>query len=346
MAFYKYPKTGSFPDCVSNIRRIWSYGGRDENGEPIILDSPELPKVKFVKTIKLHGTNAGVSLDRKGRLMVQSRNRVLSMDHDNAGLYKFVMSRKEIFLDYLKPWLEKDSDAEAVVLYGEFAGANIQSKVALTEIPKHFFPFGLAFAYRKENPEDPENPFEMFFVGTTELLDNPENQIRNIHTFSCEEIEVDFANPEAAQKALLEEVDSIDKVCPVGKAFGVEGHGEGVVCVGFIHGKRHTFKVKGEAHSTSKVRTMKDVDLTAYKKAQELAESLVSDRRYEQGIEYLQEMELPLDKSSTGEFVKWVCKDVLKEESLVLEKAEFEWKQLSSLISKSAASWYLKKIFN
>lgn len=332
--FYAYPSTKGFPEIVANIKRQSSFAGFDPEGNPIYLQDYNCPTIKFKQTIKLHGTNAGVSLERSGKLSVQSRNRLLSLESDNAGFYAFVMIREDLFRSYLQNLLDQNEDKDAVVLFGEYAGSNIQKGVALTQIEKTFFPFAVAFV-KDEQLEFVENP---------ELLDSKERNVYSIDNFEHKEIDIDFNNPEVYQNQLVEEVDKIDKVCPVGKYFGVEGHGEGVVLVGYHNGQRLSFKVKGDAHSTSKVRTLKDVDIVAYKQIEEFGKSLISERRLEQGIEYLKEMNIPLTIKSTGDFIKWINQDIIKEEQLVLEKSGYDWKKVQGITSKVAVSWFKQKL--
>lgn len=338
MAFYKYPSTNGFPDVVSTVIRQVSYRGKDDNGNPIYAREYELPKIKFHKTVKLHGTNAGVSLTKDGKFCVQSRNRELQLTSDNAGFYAFINQRLEVIKDYLQAQLDKHADADAIVLFGEFAGGNIQKGVALINIPKTFFPFGLAIS--KGSPDNVE------FIEGADLLNVPDLNIRSIESFGYEDIVIDFGQANVHQEQLIKEVDEIDKQCPVGKALGVEGHGEGVVCVGYYNGTRLAFKVKGESHSTSKVRTLKDVDMVAYKEIEAFSKSLVLERRLEQGIEYLKEMGIPLDMTSTGQYIKWVNEDILKEEQLVLQKSGYEWKKIQAVTCKIAAAYYKNFVLN
>lgn len=61
---------------------------------------------------KLDGTNCGVMLDKEGNVKVNSRNRVLSLDFDNAGSYAYVLGNEKF-----KKYLEKHPTH---YLYGEF----------------------------------------------------------------------------------------------------------------------------------------------------------------------------------------------------------------------------------
>ena len=45
-------------------------------------------------------------------------------------------------------------------------------------------------------------------------------------------------------------------------------------------------------------------------------EYAVTEVRLDQGITYLEEMNIPIKPENTGKYINWVVKDVLKEESL------------------------------
>lgn len=62
---------------------------------------------------KLDGTNASVWIDAEGNLKAGSRNRVLSVDNDNAGFNKWVLENEDLF----RPFFEENPDC---ILYGEW----------------------------------------------------------------------------------------------------------------------------------------------------------------------------------------------------------------------------------
>ena len=93
----KFPSIEQFRTVVSNVNRHFNFVGLDENGDAIY--DPTLPKpvITFKGTVKLHGTNAGVSFNNIGRLWAQSRENIITVEKDNAGFAFFVESNKEIF---------------------------------------------------------------------------------------------------------------------------------------------------------------------------------------------------------------------------------------------------------
>lgn len=336
--FFKYPSTPQLKDVVSELHRKASYGGVDEAGQPIKIHNYTLPTVNFHATVKLHGTNAGVSLHRNGELYVQSRNRELTLGNDNAGFYAYVAKPEHtaVFKDYLQNILnDLPEEFDAVVLYGEWAGENIQPGVAIQQVKKSFFSFDLAFVTNAGKEDQ-----KIEFVEQIELLHEPSINVYSLHKFPTYQFEIDFNSPEQAQNEIVKLVEQVENECPVAKEFGHSGIGEGVVLRATINNQRVIFKAKGEKHSTSKVRTLKDVDLVAKQAIDKLASDLVSERRYEQGIEYLKEMEHPLSERSTGIFINWILEDVKKEEHDVIVQSGHEFKAIQRSISHNARKWF------
>ena len=58
----KFPKIEQYRNVVSAINRSYSYVGLDENGDAIYDQLKPKPTIKFKGTVKLHGTNAGISI--------------------------------------------------------------------------------------------------------------------------------------------------------------------------------------------------------------------------------------------------------------------------------------------
>lgn len=340
--FYKYPKTAHFNDVVAEMNRKASFGGLDENGEPIVLTGYTLPTVTFTSTIKIHGTNAGVALTKAtNKLSFQSRNRELDLGNDNAGFCSWGMQPtiKEVFEQYLTTVQSNHPDYDAVAVFGEWAGANIQPTVAVTNLPKSFFTFEV-FGINLTKDKDGNDAQELTPILDVPALHHPEHNIHSVAEFEMREWVVDFNQPEQVQNDMVAYTLEVEQECPVAKAFGFSGVGEGIVCRAMVNGKRICFKVKGEKHSTSKVRVLKDVDTVAIQAIRQLAQDLVTERRYEQGIEYLKEMGLPVSQQSTGEFIKWVNNDVLAEEQETIAKSGYEFKAIARYLSQNSKHWF------
>ena len=204
----KYPSIEQFRNVIRTVKSNHDYKGKDEEGKAIYKHTENYPTLKFKGTVKLHGTNAGI-VNYGDRIEFQSRERVLSLNEDNAG-FMTAMSVKN--LDFL---FEKFKPTEYVAIYGEWCGGNVQKGVAINGLEKMFVIFGVMVD---------DNWVDL----PTDLHKN-EIGIYNILQFPTYEIDIDFNNPETIQNKLIEMTISVEDECPVGKYFGVSGIGEGIV---------------------------------------------------------------------------------------------------------------------
>ena len=104
------------------------------------------------------------------------------------------------------------------------------------------------------------------------------------------------------------------------------------------------FKSKGTKHSVSKIKTLNAVDVEVMAGIQEFVESVVTENRLEQGLGYLTEMGIDINPKTTGEFLRWVVTDVLKEETDTIVVNQFDMKKVKSAVVSKARVWYLNKV--
>jgi hypothetical protein len=340
----KFPSIEQFRNVIRHVQQNTRYAGRDENGDAIYDASKPLPTLKFRGTVKLHGTNAGIVYDcLNDEIAYQSRERELSLTSDNAGFMLFMSQHDEIVKDIAKQAVFEITMHEQVVakvaIFGEWCGSGIQKGVALTQLPKMFVVFAVKI---------------IFLDGTTRWLPigefdihYPQFNIYNIDTFPTYEIDIDFKFPEIAQNKMIEITEEVEKECPVGKAFGVSGIGEGVVWTCISEGWNDSgtwFKVKGEKHSASKVKTLAAVDVEAVENMRQFVKSVVTEARLEQGLDNLvREQLLPFEMKSMGDFIRWVYNDVLKEEMDTIVANQIDTKKLGSAVANEARPWFIKK---
>jgi hypothetical protein len=237
-------------------------------------------------------------------------------------------------LEQLAEFFQRSDD---VYIYGEWCGQGIQKGVAISEVPKMFVIFDVI-----------ANGDRVKDISHIKL---PEHRIFNINDFDAVYIEIDFNQPELVQNSLIEVTNAVEAECPVGAYFGVKGVGEGVVwqlAEDFEQYKAGdselTFKVKGEKHSVSKVKTLAAVDIDKVNSVNEFVSNVVTDNRCEQGLGYLREMKLEISVKSTGDFVRWVYNDVVKEESDVIAASGIETKDIGGAVSKAAKVWYFNNL--
>jgi len=65
----------------------------------------------------------------------------------------------------------------------------------------------------------------------------------------------------------------------------------------------------------------------------------VTENRLEQGLSFFKENNIEPDAKNTGEFLRWIVTDVLKEEEITLDE-----KKVKAAIVQKARVWYLNHI--
>ena len=357
--FYKYPSIEQFNKIVQNTKKAMRF----HNLEEVVL--------KFMGTTKLHGTNGSIGIVyEKGEpvYQVQSRNNILTLESDNAGFAQFALNpevksfvKEKIEKIYNQLSQEEKVKVLSIFVYGEWAGSNIQKGVAITQMEKFFAPFDVSIYLEKENQE--ENNQEVFVrkwlnQKEVEEFKNEELRIFPISTVVKPEylnIKFDAISLEKVAKELSNLTIEVEKEDPFAKHFGFSGVGEGIVWkvvyeedygdqfdlrkIGDLR-----FKVKGEKHAVSKVKTLAPIDFEKVAKLTEAVDKYVTENRLNQGIDYLNEMHKELIVENTGFFIQWIQKDILKEEQEEILISGLEWKKLSGLIAKKSAEWFKQKI--
>ena len=337
--FCSFPEIGQYRQIVKTITEQTRYLGKDEDGKSIYDFSKPLPIHKYTGTVKMHGTNAGVTINKDGEIYAQSRSNIITVEKDNAGFAFFVESKKEIF----KGWFEEldFKGFDYITIFGEWCGGNIQKGVAINGLPKMFVIFDIKRSY--ENIEQGDNIYSS--NEEIKLFRDSEHNIFNIYDFQTYEIEIDFNRPEEIQNKIVELTLQVEDECPVGKYFGSIGVGEGIV---FTYrnedGSKYRFKSKGLKHSNSKVKTLASVDTDKLNSVKEFVDYAVTENRLYQGIEKVFGINGELDIKRTGDFLRWVVGDVIKEELDTLSDNKLEPKDVTSAISVKARGWLLEKI--
>lgn len=332
----KYPSIGQYRNIIQDITHHVTYVGRDENDEPIYDPSIEKPALQFTGTVKLHGTNAGVVLGAQN-LWVQSRERIITPEDDNAGFARFVEDRREVFTTLLQGI--KDSIISAgdvcdqVVLFGEWAGRGINKGSGIHNIDKAFFIFGL----------------QVIGGGTRWLpidgISSPEHRIYNIEDYGVYHITIDFNDPRASQEVLESLTLEVEKQCPVAKAFGVEGIGEGIVWYTNYDGHRYFFKVKGDEHKVAGSKEKVAVAPENQGSIEEFVDYSVTANRFDQAIAAIFGASSP-DIKKLGDIIKWMATDIIKEENDTLEASNLTWKQVQGAVATKTRTMFLNLLTN
>lgn len=356
----KFPSIEQYRNVVHNITSRTRYVGKDANGEPIYDVDRVLPSLPFQGTVKLHGTNAGIACDKWGNAWCQSRENIITPQADNAGFAMFVHANREWFDQlFAQACLAKAlTDDQSMLVFGEWCGAGIQKKVGLTQLPKMFVIFGIARV-------DGEGNKEWFLPGEITAVFNRAQDVApdiipgnvfTIYEFPTYVIQIDFNRPHEAQNRLVEMTIAVENECPVAKQLGATTDkgpiiGEGIVWKCTAAGYEDSgnwFKVKGEAHKADKTKTkvLSEVDVERIDTINALAIDLTPEWRLEQMFqETFNTLNggLP-DIKKTGDYIKAVMQDVLKEELDVIAQSGFTTRDITGPISKIARDYLMKEL--
>lgn len=353
---FKYTSIEQFRNTVSSIRSCAKH--YNVNTDDVVMT--------FEGSVKLHGTNAAVILDVDGNYYGQSRERVLSAEEDNMGFAKMIQSNE--YKSFLKLLLQKIMDEApnrknllSVGVFGEFAGQGIMKQVGISNMPKFFAPFDVCLFYPYEG-NDKTKQFDVIYLDSNFLKEFENESLRIFPSYPTYTMDINFNDIALAEKSneISNLTINVENECPFAKKHGFTGIGEGVVWKfvklkdnpnfpeGFDNFKYHDlmFKVKGEKHSVSKVKTLAPVDVEKLKKIADFVEYACTENRLNQGIEYLKEQNIELSTKSTSDYIRWVMNDILKEESDVIKENNIDWKSASKLIGKKTANFWSEKLDN
>lgn len=331
----KFPSINQFRNVIMLVKHRSTCTGVDAEGNPTFNHALPLPKLTFRGSVKLHGTNAAVVFTGD-QISFQSRERELvEGGEDNAG-FRGHMVKHLSHLAQMRDSLLKQihQPIATLAVFGEWCGGNIQKGVALSSLPKMF----VVFAVKADDI--------WIDLDQLDILTDTYAGICCINAAPQYEIEIDFTRPELAQAKLTELTLAVEKRCPYGALHGAEGIGEGIVWRRKDDpSSDYWFKVKGEKHSASKVKTLAAVDVEQITALRDFVESTVTEARLEQGLQNLTREQLkPFQMSSMGDFIRWVHTDILKEEADTIAANGIDPKKLGSLISPVARQWFVGKL--
>jgi hypothetical protein len=355
-----WPSINQFRQVVKEVKSRSSFKGLDADGNPIIDRFAPMPTLTFEGSVKAHGTNASVTCEstKLHDFWAQSRERILTVVNDNFGWAAYTVKHRAAFESLLVAASNTFHEGTLThySIFGEWCGQGVQKGVGISEVPKMFIIFGIVAWDAHVDPATSEQT-RIYFTAeqvkrTVEYakeivgfrgLDFPDNLFTK-YDFKTYTMEIDFNQPELAQNKLGELTVEVEQNCPIAKQFGVTGVGEGIVwqCVtpGY-NSSRFMFKVKGEKHSSSKVKTLASVDIEKVNSINEFAETVVTESRLNQGLEYLKCNNISIEPKSIPVFLKWISDDVVKEETDTLVASELDIKDVMSRVKYVARNWFL-----
>ncbi len=326
---FKFPSIGQFSGFVAQAKKYYA----DE-------------KFIFHSSTKLHGSNAAIGYNKEIGLWFQSHKRIITPESDNYKFAAIMTDNKnavqELMFSVAKSYFI-DLNKNSLIVYGEWCGGNIQSRVGICGLPVMFVVFDAAYIPNEETPID--DNLKWLNIQKFDIPASLNKMVYNIIDFPTYKLEVDFDKLAEVRNTLVKLTEEVEKSCPVSAALGKPGIGEGIVWRCQVDGKVFRFKVKGDEHATSKVTTMAAVDVEKLKTLDEFVEKSVTENRLLQGISEIFGNE---EKSSAwfqrvGKFISWVVADVKKEdmESFPFDASDVKiMKDLNKAISEKCKRWF------
>ncbi|KAF7327745.1 Glycoside hydrolase family 5 protein [Mycena kentingensis (nom. inval.)] len=364
MAHIPYPSTPNFRNFKTDYLRTlnWKPPVDEAEGSPPIPAKPRPPtRATFFGTVKLHGTNATIVFRNNDPApQIQSRSWIIQgTKQDNCGTYA-LLSRAplgELVKQILRAAGREDGLFEEVYIAGEVAGKGVQKGVAITQMERFFAIFNIRI--------------DGHWVDMREYKDCalPEHRIFNVAQYRTFEVDIDFTAPTNEVYERMEGYTTeVCASCPFGTAFvdgagkKIAGSGEGIVWT-MVHSPYlgaeefddtilYNFKTKGEAFATTAYmpKEAKNVDPAVAHLAAQFANFALGERRFEQGIEFLEAEQArqglkkdPYNSKLTGQFIGWVVADAIREEKNEMQRLGVLEKDAKKEISGRARIWFAKK---
>lgn len=310
--------------------------------EECLRDPTKSKTIGFEGTVKLHGTNAAVGYNKQHGLWFQSRSHIISPLHDNAGFAFFANSRQDNFLtifNRLATFHAVNFDTHSLILFGEWCGRDIQKNIALCRLPKMFVVFDLkCVPIGVPGPADvKEDEFSEpnYYLSIGDCLKS-DGLIYSIYDFPTFSVVLDILNPEPAHAYMTQATLAVEQECPVAKALGVRGIGEGIV---WHHtcddNTRYSFKTKGSLHAATKSKILIPLDTEKMASIKEFVEATVTQTRVNQAVEHVYRLnptaktyQQPYAMKDFKYILEWIQQDLLKEEMKTMVANGFEPKDI------------------
>ena len=351
--FISFGSIAQFRNILTNIQHQARYVGVDGTGEPI-YNHDKLPTLVGLATEKIHGTNAAVCYNHPDGFWVQSRKNIITAEQDNAGCaahqLQYETEWKALIIELAKTH-GVNLETHTVSVYFEWAGGSIQKNTAVSGLDKQ----GFIFQHFKVSATEPAidsdgnaESAEWFETKNEsgEWLGMADAKIHNIMNFPTREFTIDFDSTAKANNDLIAYVtEVIEPNSLVGQQLGVkENIGEGIVVTLEYKGSIHKFKVKGEKHSSSKVKTLKAVDEVKENAKREFANYACPAWRLEQMWDETFPEGVEPEITEMGTFLRAVMADIRKEESDILQEKALTPKDVNAMISKLAKQWFMERL--
>lgn len=344
-----YPSINQLRHVVDAVHHCAKFTGcLDAQGKPIYDETRRLPVLTFRGLVKLHGTNAGLEFDTEGSVIALSKERELTPNNDNFGFATRVSNGpidiarlRQVLVDTTPP-LIKDKVVQWDV-YGEWVGKIVNGKTAIGKLPARWVLFNVLYTLADGTE---------VWTGVSAVADcwhalYPRSEwIFFISDYRNFEITIDFSKP-AESLDLIEQLTlQVEADCPVARGMGGEpGIGEGIV---WFHESTDygqlTFKSKGSRHKGTKNTRLVQIEPEVMASREAFVEAVLTESRLEQGYEILAGKHRRLTLDHIGDFLTWIGRDIMKEESDTLKASGLHRKDVMPLVMRHAKAWFQPKI--
>lgn len=290
----------------------------------------------FANGVLIHNSNGGVRVSSDNVVIAQGRNRELTVQQDNFGFAAFVHKNADLFRRLIRV-------AHEVTIYGEWIGSGIQKGVAVSNLPRQFVVFGLSLTN-----SDGELIYEPLFRREQITTEDQVAEFNNAGIYFIDQvptykITIDFNNLEESAAIITDLTYQVEENCPWGVFHGVHGVGEGIVWSPAVeyYDTRLWFKSKGVRHKTGGEKKKIDIDPVKVNTIKELVDAILPEWRLEQGVSELKQNGIDAIPENTGHYIKWIHKDILKEETDQIVNNDLTWKDVVGEVSNRAKTYFL-----
>ena len=177
-------------------------------------------------------------------------------------------------------------------------------------------------------------------------------RIFDIEEFPTFDVTVDFNDADKSVDELVKLTDRVETQCPVALAFGAIGIGEGLAwkCIqkwysdkGEIKTSDLRFKTKGLKHKES-ANDKPSADPIKVASIQKFVDEVATVHRFEKMLEKLEIAGVVIKMENTGQFLKLIGEDIMREEGDVLTVSGLDRKDVMSSVNNAAKRWWISII--
>lgn len=316
----------------------------------------KVSQINLTGTVKVHGTNMGISYWNDKSVNVQTRNELVipTVTHDTFGMNVYLAQLSpQTVMDMLSPLI---GDATGIIMYGEFFGRGIQKGVAVSECNKSFMVFSVVRLY-DDVDENGEHCWKREHLPVESIPSIPEKNFYRSCDFK--QYNVTFEGV-VDRDVLMKHTLEVEENCPVGTTINPECEsriGEGIVWDGEVvleNGERQhiLFKTKGDKHkrAAGSAKSKEKPERTPEQNSvvRRFFEVAVTNDRLEQGFEYLNTIGLLHEVKNIGHYIKWVLNDISTEHASditeILYPVALDWLSVRKEVTETVRNYFLNKI--